>query len=218
MAMYFLDGSNEKLNCGTGINVSLQPFSWCGWMRRTRTGDYDPLISQGSKVLNNGLEIGYFINNYFRFNIWNSWLESQAAVTDSDWHFWAGTYNNVGNARTLYKDGVLDANDTAPGDYAGSGTFWVAADLTTREMTGELDDVRFYDSKILTPNDIMTIYTSRGRDGIRDGLVLRFTFLEKAPGLVDGTVPDVSGNGNNGVAVGTPEYRVSPLNYRRRAA
>ena len=83
----------------------------------------------------------------------------------------------------------------------------------TRYFDGKMADVRFY-NRILSADEVATIYACRGHDGIVSGLVGRWKLDELAAGA--GAAPiDYSGNGNDGSVVGSPVYSDHPLSYRR---
>ena len=92
-------------------------------------------------------------------------------------------------------------------------------------MVGDLDDCRLY-NRVLLPNEIIALFTRRGMDDIFDGMLLRYTLQEKAPGVaMDGTSNEVKDSGPekyDGSAndTGYPTYIESAIlnGTRRRSA
>lgn len=87
------------------------------------------------------------------------------------------------------------------------------ADLA-RFFEGQQSDVRVYNIA-LDDDAIRTIYSSFGVDSILDGLVLRYPFMDKAPGSSFSSVVDVSINKFDGNPVDV-SYEEDNLSYRRR--
>ncbi len=87
-----------------------------------------------------------------------------------------------------------------------------------QNLNGILDDIRIY-NRNLSQVEIKTVYTARGRDGIVEGLVSRWTMNEKSNGAtVSGadSIKDLVLNGNSGSPEGSPTYSESILGFRRR--
>lgn len=84
---------------------------------------------------------------------------------------------------------------------------------------GSLDDFRMYD-RILSSEEIETIFATRGNDGIVDGLVARFNMREKSVGSTSTgaeVVVDLSPIQNNSSSItGTVLYVNSELRFQKR--
>jgi hypothetical protein len=130
-----------------------------------------------------------------------------------------------GTDNEYWFNGVLDATSADPG-----GLHTSALDLAIGGQAGggdssdtEQSDIRIY-NRILSPEEMQTIYACRGRDGIVDGLVFRCLGKEGAPGiLVSAANPADIGPSKIGFAggFGTPVPSFisddAGLSFRRRA-
>lgn len=139
------------------------------------------------------------------------------------WRHLAGTYD--GTILRVYLDGVEDGTNTPPvGGNIRSTTAPVRIGTGSGASSegptdGSVDDVRIYD-RVLSADEIATIFASNGHDVIVDALQARFTFMEKGPGAT-ATGADVKDIGPNSLAttsVNTPTYSEGVLSFRRRVA
>jgi RHS repeat-associated protein len=148
-----LDGTSGQATVA-GINLANNSFSLEGWAKRASIGTNDWIIGQGPNTANQGLAFGFTGANTFRCGFFNNDLTTSATYTDTSWHHWVCTYNASTNARTIYRDGVQVASDTASADYAGTGTLMIGNKTGTGEFfAGSLDDVAVYPN-ILTPTQV----------------------------------------------------------------
>lgn len=89
---------------------------------------------------------------------------------------------------------------------------------TSEGWEGAIDDVRIY-GRVLSSEEIFSMYSLSGRDNIQTELLVKYTLSEKT---IDATatandIIDVSGNGYNmDVVVGSPMYTESPYTYNRK--
>lgn len=87
-------------------------------------------------------------------------------------------------------------------------------------LIGRTEDIRFY-NRALTPDEIQTIFTCEGIDGIVRGLTNRWQLDEQPPGTVvaAGFPRDVGNATLNGVNFGSPVYADTfKCAFRRRVA
>lgn len=127
-----------------------------------------------------------------------------------------GTYHHVAfvqdvtnTDRFAYLDGVL-VNTITTATFAGqqSGTLFLGRSPgggVAQSWFGAIDDVRIYD-RVMTGNEIATIYACRGQDGILDNLQHHWPLDEGAEGAATVTLVDVVGGLNFTTMVGTPVY------------
>lgn len=121
----------------------------------------------------------------------------------------------------IYVNGVLLRSDDF-GNFAAASTDDTASDaasLAAEASTsatfypGEIDDYRVY-SRLLSIDEIRTIFASKGRDGIVSGLVDRF--LMKGPnGGIMSSVPNLTG-GRGADAINSPTFSTGILAPTRR--
>ena len=141
------------------------------------------------------------------------------------WYHVATTYN--GSSSILYVNGVDVGSTNASGsirnrtdtDMQISGR---DGSTTSRGFKGELRDGRIYD-RALSEKEISQIYTSNGRDDIREGLYFQAMMNERGTGNVaNNTSFDYSPNkfliGSAGNASGTIEWSDDGQTFTRRAA
>ena len=118
------------------------------------------VISQGERTANQGLHIGFRDDDTFTCAFYNDDLDtSSSAYTDDDWHHWACTYDVDTNTRTIYRDGVQAAQDTASADYQGVGPLQIGRGLWdgSRAFQGRLDELVIW-RDALTAAEIETLY------------------------------------------------------------
>ena len=137
------------------------------------------------------------------------------------WHLIVGTYDGV--TVRVYLDGVEDDTASLTGNISSNTApvrIGVGSGATSEEpMDGAVDDPRIYD-RVLSAEEIATIFASNGHDVIVDALQARFTFMEKGPGATaaGADVKDIGPNSLATTSVNTPTYSEGVLAFRRRVA
>ena len=123
-------------------------------------------------------------------------------------YVWDGTYNMI------YIDGVLIATSTTAPVSGVLDAIYINGYPTGGEnetSDSVVDDVAFY-NRVLSPEEMMTISTSRGAtDAISNGLLARYRFNELPIDSSVVAVADLSGNGNTLIPSGSgiaPTYAV----------
>jgi len=112
----------------------------------------------------------------------NNWVHVAVSYDGSAWN----------NAPVIYVNGVSvavgnqnyyvpTANSTLATNLSVGGGYLFNSSALNRGMDGYVEDVRHYD-RILTANEIMEIYTSRGKDNITNSLLNRFPCNESYVG------------------------------------
>jgi hypothetical protein len=125
-------------------------------------------------------------------------ITSTSTVSTGTWVHFAGTFNYAAATGIIYINGSavsttgsFSFNASATDNTTSARSSIGAADAgSDKFFNGSLEDIRCY-SRILTANEILTIYSSAGRDGIVDGLNQRLQFLGPA-GTVVGSEFDLS--------------------------
>jgi hypothetical protein len=138
------------------------------------------------------------------------------------WYHLAGIYDGA-NVK-IYVNGVEEDSTADTGNInsttapirigMGSGT------PPEEPMDGTIDDVRIYD-RGLSPDEILTIFSSEGVDGIIQNLQGRWVMDEDTSGDTAsgaGSVKDIGPNGLNGTPTNTPTYATGQLRFRRKQA
>lgn len=233
MAMTFSATTSDFINLGQPSVLNLNPraeWTICCWVRTTTSSDLGTFISKAdSTTANRQYQFTYGSPGPpYRLQavVGGTYYETGVVGGDAKWHHCVlRNYNDAGTYRfQMYQDGV------AAGSPATSGTGTIAADvlLGARRatgntgsgflLTGSLDDMRVYNRALSVP-EIETIYASRGRDKIIDGLIGRWMFLEKSPSITaSGTasVKDWTDQNTNGTPEGSPVYSESFVVSSRR--
>jgi hypothetical protein len=135
--------------------------------------------------------------------------------------FIAVILNTTGTIVRLYQNGVQAATTTYTGAPVACTGVHVGEEAS---MTpGTFYDVRFFDRE-LSANEIMTIYSCGGRDGITHGCLMELNFTEAAVGttIVDNMIknpynPSSILDESNGPTI-AESTGGAPQGYRRRAA
>lgn len=224
MAMDF-DGNNDRIELGTwGIaGNKLSIMGWATWDGGSVT---DPrIISKGPTI--------YFQNwcllmnggdKTFAFRIYNpsqKIVKSPTAATSNKRYHVCGTYD--GSTMRLYIDGTQVATGAKSGNLTNdSAPVWIGGQpitVTSRPWNGTLDDIRVY-SRLLSANEVETIYNCAGHDGIVDGLEGRWVLdYDTENALVSNTsfdMKDFSEKNRHGTAHTSSTYKAGELNLRRR--
>ncbi len=138
------DGVDDHIQV-YGVDLVNASFTAAFWARRDSIGQYDLALSQGSSTPHQGLQLGFRNNNRFTCAFYADDLDTPASYTDTGWHHWACTYDAASGTRTLYRDGVRVAQDTADAAYQGTGPLYICMWVDGRHAyDGALDDVRIY--------------------------------------------------------------------------
>ena len=147
-------------------------------------------------------------------------LNAVTAVPIGKWVHLAGVFEGVtANVMRLYINGVLNA-EVAKGFSmpTSADEVWIGANPTTvgdRPMLGPSEDVRIY-TRGLGTQEIETIHTSLGKDGIVEGLFARWPLQDLGEGQPLSQVADISNNGFLGTAIGAPTFSSGITSPRRK--
>ncbi|MFX1590481.1 MAG: LamG domain-containing protein [Promethearchaeota archaeon] len=169
--------------------------------------------STGSQYfLGSNVDFKAFIQNttnlYFYFG---GSTNKNKTLTNDVWYHIAACFSDTANTIDIYVDGVLEHSEIDQNDTPGVGTmrFGWSGDQgnPNTKFYGSLDDIRIY-NRILTLGEIKTIYYSRGKENILDGLINWWPLQEYSNGTVasgTGAVKDIIG-GNHATPTGDPIY------------
>ena len=139
-----------------------QSFTISAWVQRNGSGE-EYLVSQGTAVTNEGLNIGFNSSNQFTCSFWGNSLTTSSSYTETDWHHWSCAYDASDGTRTIYRDGAQVAQDTSATNYQGSGPLaigWLAPNNSSTYFTGTIDELVIHD-RALTAAEAAKV-----RDGI----------------------------------------------------
>ncbi|MCP4212237.1 MAG: hypothetical protein GY764_12270 [Halieaceae bacterium] len=139
---------------GGSLPLTNASFTLSAWAQRAQSGRGDILLSQGAASNNKGLQFGFRTDDRFTCGFWNDDLNTSAAYTDTNWHHWACTYDAATKHRTIYRDGVQVAQDTASANYDGFGSTFIGKNLNDGwNFMGEIDEMAVW-NEALTAEDI----------------------------------------------------------------
>ena len=118
------DGVDDYVDAGSGIDLADQSFTVAFWAKRDTIDENGFVLGQGTSEQDHGLHLGFRESNAFTCAFWSDDLNTPAYV-ETDWHHWACTYKADNGLRTIYRDGVEVAQDTAIAHYQGSGRLYI---------------------------------------------------------------------------------------------
>lgn len=162
-------------------------------------------------------------------NSFQFFAEAVSSLTLNAWSHIAAKLDYVARTIELFHNGVsVGTSGTLTGWTSGntSDTDSLTSSIASQHgSTGELfdgdcDDCRLY-NRLLTADEIRTIYTAQGGDGIISGLFHRYTLREASPGTAAtaaGSIKNVAVGAANGNPSGSPVYSDSRLRRFRRSA
>lgn len=238
MPLNFVSANSEVVGCGdnTPFDMGSGNFTVMIWYRLTNVSVGTQFFTKGqSGAANNRWQLGMVGGTQFaRIVIEDDpdFIQAVDTVTTDDglWHHLVGVRDNsVGADGSIlcYVDGVLKATTALPVGFASIdqaiemviGCFHNGSGTRVGFMNGDLDDARIYKGRALSADEILNIFTMKGRDGIVESLTGRYMmneFPEGAPVSVAGSVKDSSPSGLNGTPTNTPTGTDGELNFKRR--
>ncbi len=171
------DGSNDYLTVEQSdvLNLAGQSFTIATWAKRDTTGGNRIIVAQGANSNHSGMLFGFRDTNTFLCSFYGDALDTPDAYTDSDWHHWACSYDATTNTRTIYRDGLQVAQDTAAADYTGSGALYIGQRYDgVYDFGGALDELTIY-RRALSAEQIF--HMANPTDTAVSDLAIRFRHL-----------------------------------------
>ncbi|MBW1973925.1 MAG: hypothetical protein JRI44_13990, partial [Deltaproteobacteria bacterium] len=145
------------------------------------------------------------------------WITSDETFSAGTEYFIGVSFSVTNNHYYVFRNGVIIEEGTLSDESrdAITGDLNIGRDNRDyRYWDGKIWDVRIYQNKALSVDEMRIIYYSRGNDNIVDGLVGRWLMDEKPDGTATSganSVIDISGNGNHGTPYNSPVYRSAPV-------
>lgn len=124
----------------------------------------------------------------------------------------AFSWNSTGD-NWIYINGVLNITENQSSNIATSGVLKVG-DTGGQTIQGRVEDFRFY-NRILTADEILTIYSCNGTDSIYHGLINRWLMCDGFVGQVPSTIIDYAESGINCQVNNSPSFTDSNLTLRK---
>lgn len=233
---------DERINCGSDASLdNITQKTLTAWIDIDNYGSSDEglIVMKADSSLENGWYFGVKGSggppprNNLRFGQFFTGAQEWRSPADSillnvSYHV-AIVYDRSSdtNDPIIYINGV-SVTVTQTDSSTGSAASDAAQDVLignnpspfNMDFQGIISDLRIYD-RLLSADEIATIYQTRGVDGIVDGLVSRWPQNEGPEGgVVSGTdvVKDVAVNRNDGTPTNDPEYDAGVVRSRRRVA
>ncbi len=213
--MYALkfDGVDDYVEVPNSASLNITGnITVCAWVKTTITGTRQAIVSKGDYV---GWRLFVDEYGYIDFGVTNATgyyfqygtFATGYKIPENKWVFVCGQYN--GSFLKIYADGEVVRNE-----YIGSfqlnsniyptyvGTTQTGSSSILRwYFNGTIDEVRIY-NRSLNSTEIQELYSGGpGANIVTDGLVLWQDYQKK-------TTLDYSGNGNNGIIHGNPQWVV----------
>lgn len=172
-ALYF-DGVSDRVELANSYDYGASAGTISAWAQSDDTsfaaGEYQWIIGRNLTGTNDG-DFGLYINQgTMQFQIENaaggSYCDANAAFSDANWHFYAGTWGTAGTF--LYVDGVkqtdtaaattlLPKTDSTVGIAIGQGSTSSTRITSASSWEGKIDDVRLYDRQ-LSDGEVKQLY------------------------------------------------------------
>jgi len=229
MPLDFVAASEEHVEIGdvAPLNITGSAITVAAWVKIASTTAEKKVIAKWSDsagAFSYLLGIAGAGNDNAQFVV-NTGSNGVATGTTSlsvgVWHHLVGTYD--GTTVRVYVDGVEEGTASLTGNISSNTApvrIGVGSGATSEQpMDGAVDDPRIYD-RVLSAEEIATIFASNGHDVIVDALQAWFTFMEKGPGATasGADVKDIGPNSLATTSVNTPTYSEGVLAFRRRVA
>jgi len=177
----------------------------CFWIKPTAIGALQEIWNYTVKYQVSLLSTGYIENK-----IWDTkGFSSTSALTAGLWYHVVCTRDSGGNAATFI-NGVAAGTNTGHDNSPGTSSFVIGA---YNYGNCALEDFRTY-SRVLSLNEIQTLYACCGADGIQDDLTYWWIFNDGPLGTTVSTVYGQRGIGNL-TANGSPVYTEGIVKWRR---
>jgi len=147
---YVSTGANECTFPASATVNNVSVFTVCCWIKTADDSNWAGLYGRSD-------DFNLYVRNGNVITTWFSGQTDSAAITydDDQWHHIAVTKAGNGvNDMTFYFDGVVVGTGTETDDANGGGGAVFGSTFGGEEYTGLIDDVRDYDNRVLTVDEI----------------------------------------------------------------
>lgn len=213
---------NEEIHIDLGtenVPALTGALSITAWVNVDNAGlaEDQAVISKSATTGNDGA---------FKMQIEEPDLELRGIINDNEitgpsmisagvWTFLAMIYDGIN--KTIFINAVQDATEADAGGNIATDAdplrlACVDDGSIKRELDGLLEDIRVY-TRALSLNELLTMFTLRGKDNIINGLFWNWKMNERAPGqtaTVASSIIDAVGN-FNGSPINSPVYQAGIL-------
>ena len=207
-----LNGSTQYSLINTGA-ITIAPQSVCIWVYDTKgnVNEWRAAVSRQDETYSYAEQfgLGYSWNRFgwVVLDTTGAGLEVNSTMLYNQWAHICGTCSSGGTSR-LYVNGV----ETANGSFAGrtlnqsNNGIHIGANRNGTDVgefwQGYLHDLRVYD-RVLTAEEINTIYTTRGKDRILSGLRVRCPLSD---GVGTATIKEIGPTQFSTTTTGSPSW------------
>ncbi len=228
MAMDFIAASEQYVEIGdvAPLNITGSAITLSAWVKIASKAAEKKVLAKWSDspaARSYLLSVGGGTDDKAIMAIANPGVASATGTTAmaiGTFHHILGTYD--GSIIRVYLDGVED-DTTAKTGNIGSTTapvrIGVGSGATSEGPTdGAIDDARIYD-RVLSAKEVLTVFNSRGSDGITLGLAARYLMNEGAPSVVAsgaGIIKDSGPNKLDGTPTNSPEWASGQLRFVKK--
>lgn len=136
------DGQNNNITVPSGIRLTNTSFAIEMWVQK-QSNTASTLIAQGTA--SNYWKIGFAANGTLRFSTPSETVNSNIAITDSDWHHIAVVYDNQSSTLQMLIDTELRGNEELNFNYEESESITLGAFGEAEHFTGKIHEVRIWD-------------------------------------------------------------------------
>ena len=181
------NGSDNYINCGNRINLANTSFSIEFWAKRNSTKAVAFIICQGIRQNHHGLHIGFRENDVFTLDFYGNGINTNASVTDTEWHHWCCVYDATTKNQIIYQDGKKITEGTATENYQGTGDLYIGSWVDNwggSYFSGQITEVRIWE-KARTEREI-TFYYQRRLIGNELGLIAYWPLNEGTGNIAHG--------------------------------
>lgn len=220
MAVQSVDSSDSHLvnESPNNFGVLQEPISFASWVNVTSFLSTVSMIGVYDTQPDAGFQFGIRGGSQ-SYGVWgwgyDSYIET-GSFTTGVWHHICYVYD--GTTNFFYINGEIIGTTTSAVQTGTVGNIFMNGYPTggTAETGAfQFDDVRLY-KRALSANEVLSMYTLRGRDRNLFNLVANYRFNEQLPGNSVTSVTDFSGSGNDLTFSGTgtiPTYVQPYIQY-----
>ena len=203
-AAYQFNGTSDYIDVASSASFPSTGITTAFWFNRNG----NPPTSPDENYICKDLAFSTYLSDSILYaevwkgspGVWAYWSSGNYKVSDdTDWIFYASTFDNSTKLVNIYINGVLvnSVTETDPNAIVrlSSSPLYIGRNTSpVYYINGKLDDVRIY-NRALSSNEIQSLYHEGGWDNVpTNGLVAWYPF--------NGNANDSSGNGNNGTNYG----------------
>ena len=191
---YLFDGSSSYILVNNSAKFPDTAITTAFWFNRNG----NPPVSPDENYICKDLAFSTYLSDSILYSevwkgtpgVWAYWSSGNYKVSDdTDWIFYASTFDNSTKLVNIYINGVLvnSVTETDPNAIVRSSSSPLYIGRNTSPVyyiNGKLDDVRIY-NRALSSNEIQSLYHEGGTTAVKDNMKIKipkeFTLLQNYP-------------------------------------